>query len=279
MIKQNLHTHSIYCDGRDTVDEMVQEAVRKGFTVLGFSGHGPCTEDECAMSEDGLEHYIRDVKNAREKYRDQIRIFLGIEEDMLQRIPSKEPYGFVIGSKHFITVKGQIMSVDYSEAVSREILELFDGDFTAFARAYYEDLRKMADFTEVDIVGHLDLLMKFNEDESFGSFTDPEYLDCARACIDDLVDAGKILEVNTGAVARGYRTMPYPERHLLSYIRERGGKILLNSDCHDRRMLDCCYRESLDLIRECGFDSMMVLTERGFEERPLEEFFLVPGRQ
>ena len=73
--------------------------------------------------------------------------------------------------------------------------------------------------------------------------------------------------------------MPYPERHLLSYIRERGGKILLNSDCHDRRMLDCCYRESLDLIRKCGFDSMMVLTERGFEERPLEEFFLVPGRQ
>ena len=97
MIKQNLHTHSIYCDGRDTVDEMVQEAVRKGFTVLGFSGHGPCAADECAMSEDGLEHYIRDVKNAREKYRDQIRIFLGIEEDMLQRISSKEPYDFVIG--------------------------------------------------------------------------------------------------------------------------------------------------------------------------------------
>ena len=272
MIRQNLHTHSIYCDGRDTIDEMTQEAIRKGFTVLGFSGHGPCAVDECAMSEEGLADYIRDVRTAREKYRGQIRIFLGIEEDMMQRVPSREPYNFVIGSKHFITAGEQIKSIDYSREVTREIVELYGGDFLAFARDYYEDVKKMADFGEVDIVGHLDLLMKFNEDGSFGAFTDPEYLSCAENCIDALVEAGKILEVNTGAVARGYRNNPYPERHLLEYIRKRGGRILLNSDCHERTMLDCHYRESMELIRECGFERMSVLTEEGFREIPLEEF-------
>ena len=40
MFKQNLHTHSLYCDGKDTIEEMVQEAISRNFDVLGFSGHG-----------------------------------------------------------------------------------------------------------------------------------------------------------------------------------------------------------------------------------------------
>ena len=52
MIKQNLHTHSVYCDGKDTIDQMVQTAIQKGFTILGFSGHGPCRYDEVAMKEE-----------------------------------------------------------------------------------------------------------------------------------------------------------------------------------------------------------------------------------
>ena len=30
-MKQNLHTHSIFCDGKDTIEEMTLEAISKGF--------------------------------------------------------------------------------------------------------------------------------------------------------------------------------------------------------------------------------------------------------
>ena len=36
---QNLHTHSTFCDGIHTPEQMVQFALQKGFTSLGFSGH------------------------------------------------------------------------------------------------------------------------------------------------------------------------------------------------------------------------------------------------
>ena len=49
-MKQNLHTHSIYCDGNDTLEEMVQTAIRKHFDILGFSGHGHVEYDDYAMS-------------------------------------------------------------------------------------------------------------------------------------------------------------------------------------------------------------------------------------
>ena len=38
---QNLHTHTTYCDGKNTAEEMVQKAIELGFRSLGFSGHAP----------------------------------------------------------------------------------------------------------------------------------------------------------------------------------------------------------------------------------------------
>ena len=43
---QNLHTHSTYCDGNDTLEEMIQTCMAKGFTSLGFSGHSYMSETE-----------------------------------------------------------------------------------------------------------------------------------------------------------------------------------------------------------------------------------------
>ena len=39
IIKQNLHTHSTYCDGNDRPEEMILTAIDKGFDSVGFSGH------------------------------------------------------------------------------------------------------------------------------------------------------------------------------------------------------------------------------------------------
>ena len=35
----NYHTHTVYCDGRDTPEELVLEALRLGCPELGFSEH------------------------------------------------------------------------------------------------------------------------------------------------------------------------------------------------------------------------------------------------
>ena len=36
MIKQNLHTHSLYCDGKNTIEDMTLEAIQKGFNDFRF---------------------------------------------------------------------------------------------------------------------------------------------------------------------------------------------------------------------------------------------------
>ncbi len=59
-MKQNLHTHSIFCDGKDTIEEMTLEAISKGFDILGFSGHGYLSIDDGSMRD--TKGYISEVE-------------------------------------------------------------------------------------------------------------------------------------------------------------------------------------------------------------------------
>lgn len=272
MFKQNLHTHSLYCDGKDTIEEMVQEAISRNFDVLGFSGHGYCSIDTYSMAFDEMEKYIYAVKQAKEKYKDQIAVYLGIEQDVMgKRFVKNDPFDYIIGSVHFVNVADQYFAVDMDKNTTEKIVELCK-DFLTYAKVYYNEVKKLATMNEVDIVGHVDLLTKFNEDESFICFNDSDYLMLAKECIDELIQANKIFEVNTGAIARGYRKTPYPHKLLLEYINQKGGKIILNSDCHNRFKLDCNYKESLELIKECGFKTIMAFNGNGFIEKDLNEF-------
>ena len=46
-----------------------------------------------------------------------------------------------------------------------------------------------------------------------------------------------IIEVNTGAISRGYRKTAYPTESLRSKIAESGKPLLLSSDCHAKENL------------------------------------------
>ena len=81
MITTNFHTHSTFCDGADTPEEMVLTAIEKGLTALGFSGHSYLYRDRSfAMNSETERLYIKTVLELKEKYKDKIQIFCGIEQ-------------------------------------------------------------------------------------------------------------------------------------------------------------------------------------------------------
>ena len=77
--KMNFHTHTTYCDGKDSVESMIQAAIAKDFIRLGFSGHvfndfRPEDQDIWCMSPDRTEKYIAEVRAMAEKYKDKIEL-------------------------------------------------------------------------------------------------------------------------------------------------------------------------------------------------------------
>ena len=77
---QNLHTHTSYCDGADTPEEIVLAAIDKGFESIGFSGHSYMSYSRMFLEKgDKTEEYKENVKSLKEKYKDRIKIYLGLE--------------------------------------------------------------------------------------------------------------------------------------------------------------------------------------------------------
>lgn len=271
-IRQNLHTHSIYDDGKDSIEEMVLTAIDKGFTVLGFSGHSfnqPL--DDGSMNLENTEKYIRDVKEAKEKYADRIQIVLGIEKDSLSEI-EPERYDYVIGSLHYLKNDGECVPVDYSREEFKRILnDLYKGDIRQMVSDYCVQLEKMVDDGGFDILGHIDLITKYNESEEYFAFGAPWYLQKMESIVQKAAQAGIIFEMNSGAVSRGYRSEAYPDERILKMIRKHDGRLCINTDCHSRDNLDCQMRECLRRAEKACFERLAAWddAQKKFTDLPL----------
>jgi histidinol-phosphatase (PHP family) len=107
--------------------------------------------------------------------------------------------------------------------------------------------------TDADIIGHFDLITKFNEKSPRFDESEPRYRKAAIDAVDSLLTYCRPFEVNTGAISRGYRTTPYPSRGLLEYINARGGCVILSSDSHRADTLNFVFKDALDIVRSVGF--------------------------
>lgn len=263
MIKENFHTHTTFCDGKNTAEEMVLAAIDLGFTTLGFSGHSQIFNSFWSMTKEKEIAYYQEINNLKQKYQGKIKVFCGIEQDMVSP-PFMHEYDYVIGSKHRIKFNGEYYGVDSSkEDVRTYVNEFFDGSFEKYAKNYYEDLVNVVEVTKADVIGHVDLITKFVE--VYNIALSDEYYRYAEDCIKQLIKAEKPFEINTGAIGRGYRTTPYPDKKLLKIIYANGGKIMINSDCHDKTKLECGFEMAENLAKEIGFKKRAIITERGVE--------------
>lgn len=234
----NFHTHTCLCDGKDTPEELVLQALELGCPALGFSGHSYAPYDEgYCMSVAQTAEYKAEIRRLQQKYAGRICIYMGIEQDFYSP-SSTEGYDYVIGSVHYLYKNGAYLPVDASRQQQEQAVRAcYGGDWYAFAEDYYRTVAQVRERTGCRIVGHFDLATKFNEGDTLFSTRHPRYIRAVRQALDALAQADVTFEINTGAVARGYRSEPYPAREIVEELRRRGVKRILSSDCHSRENL------------------------------------------
>lgn len=266
-IKSNLHTHSSFCDGTHTPEEVVRAAVEAGMECIGFSGHSYTPfDDDYTMSPEGTRAYCREILRLKEAYADRIRVLLGVEQDICAPTVM-EALDFRIASAHYIRVGQDFCCVDHSfEIAECAVTERFGGDWYRYTKAYYEGLAALAERDECDIVGHFDLVAKFNEKNPRFDESHPRYLRPALEALDALLEKDVLIEVNTGAIARGYRRMPYPMPIFLRRISEKGGRVVLSSDAHDKNTLLYGFDDACQLLHSCGIGSVQVMGMSGWRQ-------------
>ena len=253
----NLHTHTTFCDGRDTAEAVVLSAIDKGFCSLGFSGHAP-TVPPCSCDIKDLAGYKAEILRLREKYKKDIEIYLGIEEDAVTPV-NRSDFDYIIGSNHFYIIGGKFVSVDSTPENFKRCLELFGGNPLALAENYFEGFCRYIKARRPDIIGHFDLLTKFDENENSVFLANPAYHALAEKYLRQALSADCMFEVNTGAISRGWRTAPYPHEKLLHVMKKEGARLVLNADSHAADTIDCHFAESKALLRDIGFNYTYIL--------------------
>ena len=261
----NYHTHTCFCDGKNTPEEIVIYAIENGFRSIGFSGHGYTPFDLSYCMRD-TEGYIDEISRLKSKYGTKIQIYCGVEEDAFSYV-KRDDFDYIIGSSHYLNIGNKYYPIDSGVDYFKECLLAFDNDVIKLSESYYQAFVSYIKKRKPDIVGHFDLITKFDEVDVSLFLNNSEYIKTAKKYIKSASEEDVIFEVNTGAIARGYRKTPYPSVDLLYTLKESDAKLILSSDSHSAKTIDFYFEETRKLLRDVGFCYIYELDDGVFKKR------------
>ena len=68
---KDLHMHTVFSDGKNTPEEMVEEAIRLGLDTVGISDHSHL--DPCGMTLEAGAEYRAELARLKKKYSDVLQ--------------------------------------------------------------------------------------------------------------------------------------------------------------------------------------------------------------
>ena len=256
-MRVDLHNHTTLCNHAEgTVDEYIQRAIELGIDEYGFSDHAPMNYDpkyRMDISQKAL--YEKWVLDAKEKYKDKIKILLAYEVDYLDGYILDEVVNakvdYLIGSVHFLKNKNDMWGFDNPEFIG--VYESKDID--TIWLEYFDAIKSMAKTQLFDIVGHFDLIKVFR----FLPKKDIRIL--ANDALKQIKKSGMVLEINPAGLRKPIGET-YPSKQLLELAYEMNIDITFGSDAHEIEQVGFKYDEVVSLAKEIGYTKCITFDNR-----------------
>ncbi len=270
MVLSTYHCHCSFCDGVGDPEEYAAAAVRKGFTSLGFSSHAPLpVPNEWTMREGDMSRYLDALDELARRFRGSLEILRSLEVDFVPGImgPADAKYrslglDYIIGAVHIIPdpTSGEFLCIDGPDKEFIHLLtRVFKNDISSMVHDYFERVRLLIRSGGFQILAHIDLIRKKNRNSRFFAEEEPWYLAEIDETLAAAAAAGIMIEMNTGAMARGAMESPYPSFRTLAKARAMGIPIVLNSDAHSSEHIDYWFEDGSRMLREAGYTKKRIL--------------------
>ncbi len=274
-MKTNYHSHSHLCDGREPLESYVKSAIEQGMVAWGFSGHSPVPcKSTWNMKSENLPIYLSETKRLKEKYANEIQLYIGMEIDFIEGLVSLTDFAdceldYTIGAIHFLKQlpNGDYWDYDGSKSFFQQgVDEIFGGNIQQTVAYYYEQIIQLVETQKPDILAHFDLIGKFNKDNYFFNENDKWYRNLAYNALQAISKTETLLEINTRSVFRGLLPKFHPALYLLKSAKELGIKIILSSDAHHPREVNSLLKEAAEFAKAAGYKSAVQLFNNSWEE-------------
>jgi len=273
IVGSNYHMHNEFCDGEGSIEDYVRAGMERGFAALGFSSHAPIpVENDWTLKEEHLGLYLAELERQRRKWKGRIEIYKGLEIDYIPGSQSPEDskwnelgLDFAIASVHSTCPLEQNPSyacVDSSEDAIEWLLDnVYQGSFEFLSEAYFARVAELVRLGGFVILAHFDVLKKRNNDNKYFSEDAGWYRRHVASALEALAASDKIMEVNTGEICRSALDVVYPSPWILAKAAKLGIRIVINSDAHRPRDIDCHFEESVALCRDVGYNEIWALLD------------------
>jgi len=281
----SIHTHTVFCDGKDNVEAMCRAAYENNLHSIGFSAHAPIEKQIGAQSDWNLKdervsEYVSEVMAAKERWKDKIKVFLGYEVDYIKgrRSPLDDDItslnlDYIIASVHYLFPKNYntkvsnefFFTVDGSkEEFEKGLSEGFNGDARALMHRYYDAQIEMIEEGGFDILGHPDLLKKNCGGRNY--WTEEEETARQREIALAVSKTDIIIEVNTGGINRKKIHDVYPSLSFLRIISEYKIPVIITADAHCAADIKGNYNIALNTIKLADIKEHIILSDKNNKE-------------
>ena len=246
MLRSNYHTHLKYCNHAEgEAADYVAKAIDLGFKELGISDHAPVPEEYVDprvyessktyrfMKLKDLDIYLNDCRQAREKFKDRIRVLIGLESEF---IPERIEYYKMLRGK-----------VDYLNLGAHYFLDSKGRFYNTYKDLSYKNIN---DYASTVIAGmesglfnacvHPDLFFYGYKNERGEHIFDSRCEGVSRRIIESAIKNNVYLEINANGVFNSnnhglfsYKEWLYPRYEFWTIASEyKNLKIIIGADAH-----------------------------------------------
>jgi len=249
------HIHTRFSDGKKDFSDYVDEAVKRKIDEIGFSDHVSFEKVDWLMNVTDLPNYMNKITQLKKASKISIKMglevdFVPYKMDKLMRMINNFNFDYLLGSVHFIG--------DWLIDDEKQMHKWKKKNVDEVYQQYFALVQNMAKSELFDIVGHLDLVKKFDfrpkKDITSLLLETVEIISKSKMCV----------EVNTSGLRKPCREI-YPSEKLIKMCFDNGLPITLGSDAHSPEEVGADFDKATDLLRKVGYVEIVRFTGRNRE--------------
>ncbi len=250
----HLHTEFSF-DSKEKIDNVCESAIKMGLSSISVTNHYDHDGiDDGIYSEYFFEKDREDILKAKERWKDRITVYYGLEIGQPHTMSDKKinkiesmGYEFIIGSLHNLRNSFDFYYLNYSETTP-----LFD---RGIYKKYVNELKEIASCGFINTVGHITYPERYMNNAG-KKFSYSEFEDDFATLFQIISKNNLALEINTSGLRQGLFTT-IPKIDILTLYKANGGKkVTVGSDAHYANHVGLGIIETVDKIKSMGFDSI-----------------------
>lgn len=261
------HSGQFCLHAQNSLEEIVQNYIAKGFSWVGITEHAPPETAELMYTDqrqagntvEGLQRlfadYMKECLRLKEKYRKEITLFAAIEIETCGHYQQYVPElieqfrpEYIVGSVHHVLE----INFDYSPAFYQRAVEKAGG-LTRLYACYFDAQYEMLETLRPPVVGHFDLIRLFDANY-MARLQQPEIWQRILRNLELIQRFDLILDYNQRALLKGAQE-PYIARPILEIAKEMALKVVPGDDSHSAASAGNFIAEAAASLKDMGFST------------------------